>query len=122
MVTFRKKSVAKNIMPEAIKYLKEQGLPHTIIKPEQSDIVSQLNTKSMVLDSFMINEDGCYEIQVRDKKLYPYTQKLIKDMFQMRITKIDPTKRTVTAEVDHLGIALDIIEILAAKYNLSIVK
>ena len=40
----------------------------------------------------------------------------------MRITDTNQNERTVTAEVDHLGIALDVIEILGIKYNLSIVN
>ena len=34
----------------------------------------------------------------------------------------DKNKRTVTVETNHLGIVLDVIEILGIKYNLSIVK
>ena len=39
----------------------------------------------------------------------------------MTITNIDKKKRIITAETDHLGRALDSIEILGLKYNLSIV-
>ena len=39
----------------------------------------------------------------------------------MRITDINKETRVITAEIDHLGIAFDIIEILATKYNLSVV-
>ena len=40
----------------------------------------------------------------------------------MRIVDTDQSERTVTAETDHLGIALDVIEVLGIKYNLSIVE
>ena len=75
----------------------------------------------MVLVSFIKNENGYYQIQVQDKQLYNYTQKLLRDIFRMRITDVNKQTRVVTAECDHLGIALDIIEILAEKYTLSIV-
>jgi hypothetical protein len=39
----------------------------------------------------------------------------------MRILSESKKDRTVTAETDHLGIALDVISILGTKYNLSIV-
>lgn len=108
-------------MPDAIKYLKKQGLRPNIITPEQADSVSRVNSKAMVLVSFIKNESGYYQIQVQDKELYNYTQKLIKDIFRMRITDINKETRVITAETDHLGIAFDIIEILATKYNLSVV-
>lgn len=122
MINFRKKkSLIKNLMPDALEYLKKQGLRPNIITLEQADSVSKVNSKAMVLISFVKNEYGYYQIQVRDKELYKYTQKLIKDIFRMRITNIDEDTRTITAETDHLGVALDIIEILATKYNLSVV-
>lgn len=122
MINFRKKKyLIQNLMPDAIEYLKKQGLRPNIITPEQADSVSRVNSKAMVLVSFIKNESGYYQIQVRDKELYNYTQKLIKDIFRMRITDINKETRVITAETDHLGIAFDIIEILATKYNLSVV-
>lgn len=122
MINFRKKKyLIQNLMPDAIEYLKKQGLRPNIITPEQADSVSRVNSKAMVLVSFMKNESGYYQIQVQDKELYNYTQKLIKDIFRMRITDINKETRVITAETDHLGIAFDIIEILATKYNLSVV-
>lgn len=122
MINFRKKKyLIQNLMPDAIEYLKKQGLRPNIITPEQADSVSRVNSKAMVLVSFIKNESGYYQIQVQDKELYNYTQKLIKDIFRMRITDINKETRVITAETDHLGIALDIIEILATKYNLSVV-
>ena len=76
----------------------------------------------MVLRSFIRNEDGQYEIKLQDKELYKYTQKLVRDIFQMRITDIDTKTRIITAERPEKGIVLDIIEILGVKYNLSIVR
>lgn len=122
MINFRKKKyLIQNLMPDAIEYLKIQGLRPNIITPEQADSVSRVNSKAMVLVSFIKNESGYYQIQVQDKELYNYTQKLIKDIFRMRITDINKETRVITAETDHLGIAFDIIEILATKYNLSVV-
>lgn len=108
-------------MPDALEYLKKQGLRPNIISPEEADSVSKVNSKAMVLVSFIKNENGYYQIQVQDKQLYNYTQKLLRDIFRMRITDVNKQTRVVTAECDHLGIALDIIEILAEKYTLSIV-
>ena len=121
MVTFIKKHLIQNLMPEALEYLKKQGLRPNIITPDKADEVSRINSKAMVLVSFIKNESGYYQIQVQDKELYNYTQKLIRDIFRMRITNIDKTTRVITAETDHYGIVLDIIEALALKYNLSIV-
>lgn len=122
MINFRKKKyLIQNLMPDAIEYLKKQGLRPNIITPEQADSVSRVNSKAMVLVSFIKNESGYYQIQVQDKELYNYTQKLLKDIFRMRITDINKETRVITAETDHLGIAFDIIEILATKYNLSVV-
>lgn len=122
MINFRKKKyLIQNLMPDAIEYLKKQRLRPNIITSEQADSVSRVNSKAMVLVSFIKNESGYYQIQVQDKELYNYTQKLIKDIFRMRITDINKETRVITAETDHLGIAFDIIEILATKYNLSVV-
>ena len=122
MVNFRKKKyLIQNLMPDALEYLKKQGIRPNIISPEQADGVSKVNSKAMVLVSFIRNEAGYYEIKLQDKELYNYTQKLVRDIFMMRITDIDKKKRIITAETDHLGKALDGIEILGLKYNLSIV-
>ncbi len=122
MINFRKKKyLVQNLMPDALEYLKKQGLRPNIISKDEADEVSKVNSKAMVLISFTKNEYGYYQIQVQDKELYNYTQKLIRDIFRMRITNIDKEHRIITAEIDHLGVALDIIEILAIKYNLSIV-
>lgn len=122
MITFRKKYLIQNLMPDAIEYLRKKGIVPNIITSDQSDSVSRVNSKAMVLVSFIKNESGYYQIQVQDKELYNYTKKLIKDFFRMRITDIDQEKRIITAETDHLGIALDIIEVLGRKYNLSVVE
>ena len=117
----KKKYLIQDLMSEALDYLRKQGIRPNIISPEQADSVSRVNSKAMVLVSFIRNEDGYYQIQLQDKELYSYTQKLVKDIFMMRITNIDKKKRIITAETDHLGRALDSIEILGLKYNLSIV-
>ena len=67
MINFRKKKyLIQNLMPDAIEYLKKQGLRPNIITPEQADSVSRVNSKAMVLVSFIKNESGYYQIQVQD--------------------------------------------------------
>ena len=123
MITFRqKKTLIQDLVPEALDYLKECGIDVNIITPKEADAVSRVNSKAMVLVSFIKNELGYYQIQVQDKELYNYTQKLIRDIFRMRITDIDKANRVITAECDHKGVALDIIEVLARKYDLSVVR
>jgi len=121
MVEFRKKTLIQDLMPEAIEYLKKQQVRFTTITENQADQASRINSKAMVLRSFIRTEKGMYEIKVQDKELYKYTQKLMRDIFQMRITDIDTKNRIITAERPEKGIVLDIIEILGVKYNLSIV-
>lgn len=122
MVSFRKKTLVQDLMPEAVEYLKKQGVRFNTISEDQADQVSKVNSKAMVLRSFIRNENGQYEIKLQDKELYKYTQKLVRDIFQMRITDIDTKTRVITAERPEKGIVLDIIEILGVKYNLSIVR
>ena len=123
MIAFRKKqSLVQDLMPEAIEYLKQTGgKSFNIITPEEADRVSRINSKAMVLVSFVKNEYGYYQIQVQDKELYNYTQKLLRDIFRMRITDIDRENRIVTAECDHKGVILAIIDVIREKYNLSVV-
>lgn len=123
MITFRqKKQKEVNLVQDAITYLTKQQVPFDIIKEKDSDIVSQRNSKSIVLVSFMMNEDGLIQIQIQDKKLYSWTEKMISEIFKMEIIDIDQKKRIITAVTEHKGHALDAIEILGLKYNLSIVK
>lgn len=123
MITFRqKKQKEVNLVQDAITYLTKQQVPFDIIKEKDSDIVSQRNSKSIVLVSFMINEDGLIQLQIQDKKLYSWTEKMISEIFKMEIIDIDQKKRIITAVTEHKGHALDAIEILGLKYNLSIVK
>ena len=69
MINFRKKKyLIQNLMPDAIEYLKKQGLRPNIITPEQADSVSRVNSKAMVLVSFIKNESGYYQIQGQDKE------------------------------------------------------
>lgn len=124
MITFRKKSLTENLISEAIEHLDKEGVNYSLISPSQADSASKVNSKAMVLMSFEKTESGTYQIVVKDKEFYPYTRKFIGDpsYCRMRITDTNQNERTVTAEVDHLGIALDVIEILGIKYNLSIVN
>ena len=123
MITFRKRaSKEEDLMPEAIEFLqKTDGKPFKIITPSEADEVSRVNSKAMVLVSFTKNSQGFYQIQVQDKELYNYTQKLLKDIFRMRITNIDREHRIITAECDHYGIALAILDVIREKYDLSVV-
>lgn len=123
MIKFRQKTVVKNLMPEAVKRLDEQGLEYKKIKPSEADTVSRVNSKAMVITSFECNEMGYYQIKFQSKEIYRYVQKLLSETFGMRITDIDRTKRIITAETDHLGIALDIIEVLGLDphFDLSLV-
>lgn len=121
MIEFRKKSLIQDLMSEAVEYLKKEKVKFNTITEDQADQVSRVNSKAMVLRSFIRNENGMYQISVQDKELYKYTQKLIRDIFQMRITDIDTKNRIITAERPEKGIVLDIIEILGIKYNLSVV-
>lgn len=123
MISFRaKKCIVQDLMPEAIEYLNNtEGKNFNIITPDKADEVSRKNSKAMVLVSFVKNENGFYQIQVQDKELYNYTQKLLRDYCRMRITNIDKDNRIVTAECDHKGIALNIIDILRVKYDFSVV-
>lgn len=122
MINFKPKhQKEEDLMPEALRYLKECGQKPVTIKVEDADKVSRVNSKAMVLREFKKNSDGNFQISVQDKELYKYTQKLVGDIFRMRILKIDKKNRIITAETESKGIALDIIEILGLKYNLSIV-
>lgn len=122
MINFKPKhQKEEDLMPEALRYLKECGQKPVTISVEDADKVSRVNSKAMVLREFKKNSDGNFQISVQDKELYKYTQKLVGDIFRMRILKIDKKNRIITAETESKGIALDIIEILGLKYNLSIV-
>lgn len=63
MVTFRKKHLIQNLMPEALEYLKKQGLRPNIITPDKADEVSRINSKAMVLVSFIKNESYLIPLQ-----------------------------------------------------------
>lgn len=124
MIKFRSKFLESDVVDEAVKHLEEKNVDFNLISKKDADKVSKVNSKSMVLMSFIKTDKGSYQITVKDKEFYPYTRKLIGDpnYLNMKITDTDPKERTVTGETSHLGIALDIIEILGVKYNLSIVK
>lgn len=122
MITFRKRSHTEDLIPEAIDYLTKEGIKFNIIKPTEADKASKVNSRALVLVEFFKNEDGFYQITVKDKEFYSYTKKILKDYFSMRILDENKQERSRTAETDRLGVALDIIEVLAGKYDLSIVK
>lgn len=123
MITFRpKKQKPINLVQKAIDYLTNKQVPFSIIKEKEADIVSQRNSKSIVLLEFIQNEMGLIQIKLQDKKLYSWTEKMISEIFRMNITDIDEKSRIITATSEHEGHVLDVIEILGLKYNLSIVK
>ncbi len=123
MINFKPKHQnIENLMPEAIEHLEDCGQRPNLIKLQDADKVSRVNSRAMVLREFIKNSDGNFQISLQDKELYNYTQKLVKDIFKMKIKDIDKQNRIITAEVESKGIVLDIIEILGLKYNLSIVK
>lgn len=123
MIRFRQKSLVQDLMPEAVARLNEGKIKYNPISLKDAERVSKVNAKAMVLVSFVKNENGYYQIQFKSKEEYGYVKKLIGEIFRMRITKIDSPMKTITAETDHLGIALDIIEVLGLDphFNLSLV-
>lgn len=123
MITFRpKKQKPINLVQKAIDYLTAKQVPFSVIKEKEADLVSQRNSKSIVLLEFIQNEFGLIQIKVQDKKLYSWTEKMISEIFRMNIIDIDEKSRIITATSEHEGHVLDAIEILGLKYNLSIVK
>lgn len=122
MIKFRPKQKASNLMDEAKKYLDDEGITYDSITPKEADQVSRKNSKAMVLMEFVQNDSGYYQIKVKDKEFYSWTRKLLGDLCSMRIIDTNQRERTVTAETDHLGIALDVISLLGTKYNLSIIE
>lgn len=121
MITFRKKFVPTDLIPTAVEHLTKEGIGYKPISGKEADKVSKVNAKAMVLVRFSTTPTGSYEITLKDKELYNYTQKLLRDILQLRLTKVDPVTREVTAEADHLGVILDVIEVLGMKYDLSVV-
>lgn len=122
MISFRqKKAIITDLIPKALEFFDSEGIKVNKISPEQADAASRVNSKSLVLVSFILNENGNYQISVQDKELYRYTQKLLRDIFRLNILNIDTKNRIVTAECEHEGIIYDILEILGRKYNLSVV-
>lgn len=127
MIKFRQKQIVQDLMSKAIEYLTKLGNRPNIITEDQANEVSSVNSRSMVLTEFIRNEEGRYQITLMDKGNgtggpYPYTQKLVERDFRMRVLEIGKRKRTITADTEHYGIALDIIEVLSLKYNLSVVQ
>ena len=126
MIEFRsgiQKGKEVDLIPSIIKKLKERNAPFDVIPSKKANEVSKKNSKALVLTSFIKTAEGNYSIQLKDKELYRYTQKLLSDNFRLTITDIDKSNRTVTAEGKYLGIMNDIIEVIALNpnYNLSIV-
>lgn len=116
MIEFRqRKNLEEDLMPEALKYLKNEDIDYSIITPDKADEVSRKNSKALVLMHFKHNTSGYYEIQIKDKECYKYNRKLLGDYCGLRITDVNEKERTITAEADHKGLVLSVIEILARK-------
>ncbi len=128
MINFRqKKQPVQDLMTKAIQHLSKIGNRPNIISEDRANEVSSANAKSMVLLEFIKNEDGRYQITLMDKGNgsggpYPYTQKMVQEQFQMNVLDVNKKKRTITADTEHYGVVMDIIEILSFKYNLSVVQ
>ena len=122
MISFRQKVIEKDLLSEIPKYLKNKKIPYTMIKKREANKVSQINSKAMVIRSYKSDSSGKYRIEIQDKALYRYTQKLVEEIFGMKITDIDQKNRVITAETSSEGLMMDFIELLGLKYNLSIVE
>jgi hypothetical protein len=122
MIKFREKpSSDQDLIGEVVDHLKKDGQSINTIEESEADDISRMNSKSLVLYSFKRVTNGYYQIQVMDKTAGRYIQKLIEDILRFRITDIDSQNRIITAETKYLGMALDAIDVLERKYNLSIV-
>lgn len=124
MITFRKKSAEEDLVPEAIKVLKDAKADYKVIPSSDADKVSKINSKALVLVSFIKTERGTFQMKFQSKEIYRYVQDtLLRDTFAMNIVEVDKKDRIITAETEHKGIAMDIIEILGLNphFNLSIV-
>lgn len=123
MITFKPKQYQEtDLIQTAIDYLKNEGVDFSLISSKDADSVSKVNSRSMVLNKFFQTTEGKFRIQVQDKECYRYTQKHLQEKFRMKIIEIDTKERKILAETDYLGKALECIELLALKYNLSIVN
>ena len=69
MITFRSKQLIQDLMPKALEHLSQKGIRPNIITRDQADEVSKVNSRAMVIISFIKNENGYYQIQVQDKSL-----------------------------------------------------
>ena len=123
MIRFRPKSLEQDLMDRAVEKLDQEGVSYTKISKKDASKVSKVNSKAMVIPSFILNDRGYYQIQFQSKEVYEYVKKLLRDKFRMRITNVDVANRTITAETDYLGIALDILVVLGLDphFNLSLV-
>lgn len=124
MIAFRAKTlVEENLIPLAIEELDKREVSYNKIKKSEADKVSKKNSKALILRSFKKNKMGYFVVQFQSKEVYNYVKKLITKTFRLRITDVDEKNRIITAESDHLGITLDILEILGLNphFNLSVV-
>ena len=98
MITFRQgKQVIQNLMPEALEYLEANDVRPNVIVPEDADMAAKANSRAIVLLEFIRNENGYYQIKLQSKQYYRWTEKMVSDIFKMRILDIDHKKGTITA-------------------------
>lgn len=124
MIAFRAKTlVEENLIPLAMEELDKREVSYNKIKKSEADKVSKKNSKALILRSFKKNKMGYFVVQFQSKEVYNYVKKLITKTFRLRITDVDEKNRIITAESDHLGITLDILEVLGLNphFNLSVV-
>src|SRR5574344_2044544 len=98
MIKFRPKTLIQDLMPEAIQRLDDRDIEYNKISLNEADKTSKINSKAMVLVSFIKNERGYYELKFQSKEIYEYVKKLLRDEFRFRLTDIDVSKRIITAE------------------------
>lgn len=122
MIKFReRRKEEEDIMQDVITHLKEDGQNPNIIKEDDADRVSKLNSKSLVLYRAFLNLDNMYEIQIMDKELYRFTRKLLEDKLGLILERVDEEKRLFCAVDKYKGKILNAVDILGRRYNLSVV-
>lgn len=122
MIKFRERRYEEvDITPDVLTHLKEDGQTPKIIKEEDADRVSKINSKSLVLYKAFLNLDNMYEIQVMDKELYRFTGKLLEEKLGLILERVDEEKRLFCAVDKYKGKILNAVDILGRRYNLSIV-
>lgn len=129
MIRFRPKSqVEINIIDDVLDYLDKDHQMYKVIKSNDAEKIAGLNTKQMVLMYAKETTRGTFQIAIMDKnsvvagKVYPYTQKLLTSILGLKVVENNELPNILVAESDYKGKLLDAIDILARRYQLSIIK